>query len=159
MPITDPQISFRSHPVSLAQAAASVGERLVAPQWLTFAASGPTSVQQADGSAGPIVTITRYEDPNSDQWVMIEQFHVGQTKQPGPNLIVGQTKQPGPNLIRHVTVDSTPVALFEFTVRAGGRETDILGALWTYRVTGKPIEVHSHGISEEDLLQVVGSIR
>ena len=147
MPITDPQISFRSHPVSLAQAAASVGERLVAPQWLTFAASGPTSVQQAVGSAGPIVTITRYEDPNSDQWVMIEQFHVGQTKQPGPNLI------------RHATVDSTPVALFEFTVRAGGRETDILGALWTYRVTGKPIEVHSHGISEENLLQVVGSIR
>jgi hypothetical protein len=141
------KIAFRSHPVSLAQAAASVAERLVAPQWLTFAASGPTSVQQAVGSDGPIVTITRYEDPNSDQWVMIKQFHVGKRKEEGSNPI------------RHVTVDSTPVALVNLTVRAHGRATYILGALWTNRVTGKPIEVHSFGISEENLLQVVGSIR
>jgi hypothetical protein len=133
--------------VSWAQAAASVAESLVTPKWLPYAASGPTSVQQAGSSDGPIVTITRYEDPNSDQWVMIKQFHVGQRKEPRPDRI------------RHVTVDSTPVALVEFTVRAGGPPRNILGALWTHRVTGKPIEVHSNGISEENLLQVVGSIR
>jgi len=145
--IIDPhKIAFSSHPVSLSQAAASVAERLVTPHWLTFTASGPTSVQQAVGGDGPIVTITRYEDPNSDQWLMINQFHVGQRKEQGPNPI------------RHVTVDSTPVALVDLTVRAGGRATYILGALWTHRVTGKPIEVHSHGISEEDLLKVVASI-
>jgi hypothetical protein len=145
--VTDPRIAVRSHPVSFAQAIASVDERLLTPQWLPFASSGPTSVQQAVGDRGPMVTITRYEDPNSDEWVMIKQFHVGQFRQQGTNPL------------RQVTVDATPVALLELTVRAGGRATQILVALWTHRVTRKPFEVHSHGIAEDSLLQVVGSIK
>jgi hypothetical protein len=146
MPTTDPQSTFGSKTVTLAQASATAGEHLVVPLWLPFLTSGPTDVQQAVSGEGAIVTITRYQDPNSEQWAMIHQFHIAQHNQTGPTVL------------RQVTVDSVPVTLFELSVSAAGSTSKILGAFWTHRLTAKSVELQTHGVSEADLLRVAASI-